>query len=326
MMIAITGATGFIGSHLVDRLLADGHDLTALVRKETDPSPLETRGVRVVRGDVRDPVAVERALAGATLVYHLARVKGHVERPMSEVHAVNVDGAANVARAAARGGVERLVHCSSVAVYGRRERAQAVDEDAPLDADSQYARSKMLTEEIVRANAGNHLAVTVARITAILGPRCSSWIRFFRSVASRRLRVIGNGDNWHHPGDVSDIVDGLVRCGRCPGAEGRTYNLAGMTPLRMRELMQITAHALGVDDGRQKRLPAFPFEFYLSLDNLAERTLRVRLPKVGSLVFLMGSRVLDISRARVELGYEPKVSAGDAIRRTAEWYRREGLL
>ncbi len=326
MLIAMTGATGFIGSHLVDRLLADGHDLITLVRNETDPSPLETRGVRVVRGDVRDPVAVERALAGATLVYHLARVKGHVAQPMSEVHAVNVDGAANVARAAVRAGVERLVHCSSAAVYGRRERPRALAEDAPLDADSQYARSKMLAEEVVRANAGTHLPVTVARITTTLGPRCSSWLRFFRSIASRRLRVIGSGGNWHHPGDVSDIVDGLVRCGQCSGAEGRTYNLAGMTPLRMRELMQLTAHALGVGNGRQNRLPAFPFDAYLTLNDLTERALHIRLPRVESLVFLMGSRVLDISRARVELGYEPKVSAGDAICRTADWYRSEGLL
>ena len=88
--IAVTGASGFIGSHLVDRLLADGHTVVALSRLESQSTVLEDRGVQVIRGEVTDPDAVERAVADCRVVFHLARAKAHNGLPIRAVDAVNV--------------------------------------------------------------------------------------------------------------------------------------------------------------------------------------------------------------------------------------------
>lgn len=326
MRVAITGATGFIGSHLVDRLLADGHHITALVRQASVAAALEARGVKAVRGNVLGARDVEQTVDGNQVVYHLARAKGHGVSPGSEVHATNVEGTATVARLAARARVERLVHASSTAVYGTRVSRQPVSEDLSPNPDSPYARSKMLGERAALAHAGDQLPVVIARITAVFGPRCTSWIRLFRSIGAGQLRLIGRGDNWHHPADVADIVDGLVRCATVGGLQGGFYNLAGPEPVRVRDLVRQIAEELNGVTDLPRALPRIPFEVYLGMSRLADRVLGVRLPRVDGVAFLTSDRILDISRATRDLGYAPTVNVADGITRTADWYRQKAML
>lgn len=335
MRVTLTGATGFIGGHLLDRLLADGHHVTAVVRNPPDIPLLKARGVTAVRGDVGDSPSLERAMMGSEVAFHLARAKAHGSRPR-EVFEVNVDGTRNVARAAVKAGVARLVHCSSFAVYG--SRTGLVDENSPLRPDSEYGRSKVRGESVLTKECAGRVAPVIARITAVLGPRCMSWLPLFRSAASGRLRLVGDGSNMHHPADVSDIVDGLVRCAFVPGAAGNTYNLASAEPVSIAELRSIMAEAAndmrsssdgaamkGV--GRQPRpYSRVVLDLYYHLGRASDKLLGLRPPLFESVVFLTGDRVLDITRARRELGYDPKFGVREAARRTAEWYRREGAL
>ena len=325
MNILVTGATGFIGSHLVARLHAAGDSVRALVRKEPDASHLHMLGIEVVIGDVRDPAAVARATVGREVVYHLAKAVSRA--PSAVLRSVNIEGTANVARAAIRAGVGRLVHCSTAAVYGRVRTEPAVHEDMPLAPDSPYSHSKALAEQLVRAkDIRDALAVIVARITHVMGPRADSSLPLFQAIAGRRFRSIGGGENHHHPADVSDIVEGLLRCGTVAGAEGRTYNLAGNQPIRLREMIRLIAAELEVGGPLPARLPAAPFRAYKRLNDMAVRITGSGLPRADGIAFLISDRILDISRARAELGYAPSVSVVETIHRTAEWYRQDGSL
>lgn len=319
----MTGAAGFIGGVLTDRLLRDGHAVAGLARGDEACAALRSRGVAAVLGDVRDPDAAARLVRDAEVVFHLARAKGHGAAPRAEVEAVNVGGAMVVARAAAGAGVRRMVHCSSTAVYGSRTGDPTVNEDAPLRPDSAYARSKADAEAALGSVSADGLSVVVARITAVLGPGCRSWYSLFRSVAAGRLPVIGRGANWHHPGDVEDIVDGLVRCAT-PGARSWAYNLAGPEPVPLRTLLQTIAVALGAPP--PGTIPAAPVEWYLALDRALGRLAGRSLPRSSGARFLTGDRRLDLGRAAAELGYAPRIGVAAAVGRTVSWYRDAGLL
>jgi nucleoside-diphosphate-sugar epimerase len=328
--VTVTGGAGFIGGHLVDRLLAEGHQVTVLVRSPSAIPAIRQKGAVAVRGDVTDPASLGPAMTGCEILFNLARARPHGSRPRT-VFEVNAGGATNVARAAARAGVGRLVQASSSAVYG--SRCGLVDETAPLRTDSAYARSKKQAEEAVRRECGQ-VATVCARITAVLGPRCRSWLHLFRSARAGRLRLVGDGSNMHHPADVSDIVDGLMLCAFMPAAAGGIYNLAGPEPVSIAALRAIMADASGVSGAaptrRKNREPvSYPralLDLYYHAGRLSDSMVGLRPPLFESVSFLMADRVLDISKAKRELGYAPRISVMEGARRTADWYSREGLL
>ena len=325
------GGAGFIGGHLVDRLVAEGHKVAVLVRDPAAIPLVKQRGAAAMRGDVGDPPSLDAAMTGAEIVFNLARARPHGTKPRF-VFAVNVDGAANVARAAVRASVRRLVQASSSAVYG--SRCGFVDETAPLRTDSAYSRSKKMAEEVVQKECGDSVATVIPRITAVLGPRCRSWLYLFRSAAAGKLRLVGDGSNMHHPADVSDIVDGLIRCAFMPSAEGRTYNLAGPEPISVAGLRDVMAAAVlegsaGPEQGPRRHPVSYPrplLDLYYHMGRATDAMLGLRPPLFESVSFLTADRVLDTTRAQRELGYNPRIGVSEGARRTAEWYRREGLL
>ena len=321
MKVAVTGASGFIGSHLVDRLLAENHQVTALVRNPAIGRALAQRGVVVVVGDVSDNDAVHKTLDRSDVVFNLARAKAHRSRPRADVIAVNVIGARNVARTAARYNA-RMIHASSTAIYGSRIQLLPATEDAPPNPDSIYALSKLEGEEAARAECSR---CTILRISAVLGSRCNSWLPLFKSAATGTLRLAGDGRNLHHPVDVSDVVDAMMRCGTQPAAGGRTYNVAGPAPVEIRRLVELMSSASGSLKRQPRPVPRAAADFYIAMGRLAE-SLGVRLPRVESALFLTGNRSFDTSRAKRELGFTPRVDIETAVMRTAEFYRGEGKL
>jgi nucleoside-diphosphate-sugar epimerase len=329
MRVAVTGATGFIGSHLLERLLEDEHHVTTLVRNPVKIPLLKARGIAAIRGAVDDPASLERVMVGSDVVFHLARAKAHGTRP-TEVFAVNVDGTRNVVRAAVSAGVPRLVHCSSSAVYG--SRPGLAKESERVSPDSAYSRSKCEAEELVVNECGSSVAPVIARITAVLGPRCMSWLGLFRSAGAGKLRVAGDGSNMHHPADVSDIVDGLMRCAFTPAAAGRTYNLAGPEPLTIAELRRIMAEEVRRAEGapgsgvQPRSYSRSILDVYYHAGRVTDKLLGLRLPYFESVSFITADRVLDLTRAREDLGYVPRVGVREAVQRTVDWYTREGVL
>jgi nucleoside-diphosphate-sugar epimerase len=125
---------------------------------------------------------------------------------------------------------------------------------------------------------------------------------------------------------VSDIVEGLLLCGTVKGVEGRTYILAGNEPILLRDLIRLIAEELGVSGRLPRTLPAGPFRLYLLLNDVVRAVAGTSLPRAHGVSFLLSDRILNISRARQELGYAPRVSMPQAICRTVQWYQTEGYL
>lgn len=327
MNVLVTGATGFIGRHLVERLTNEGHHVRAFVRPKTDSTWLDPFGVEVVRGDLGDASAVERAAGKRRIIYHLAATTestGLLSR--RDVQVANIQGAENVALAAVRAGVDRLVFCSSVAVYGRIAKDHLIDEHTETNPDSPYGESKVLGEQVVlSARRHDGLPVVVARISTVWGPGTTSWLGLFRSIASGHFRLIGKGTNYHHIADVSDVVEGLLLCGSVKGIEGRTYILAGSESVQLRGLVEMIGEEVGVTCFTAN-FPAAPLHVYRALDRMAVALIGRKLPRADRLAMFLGDRTFDISRARQDLGYAPRISTKDSIRRMAEWFRAQGYL
>ena len=152
MRTLVTGGTGFVGSHLIDVLLERGHEVTALVRSPAKARGLEARGVRLVRGDLHDLEALREAAKDADVVQHVAALTGAVDE--AEFLRANRDGTANVLRAAeAAGRGARLVLTSSMAAGGPAKRDQPMRGHEPPAPVTMYGRSKLASEEVVRAGA-----------------------------------------------------------------------------------------------------------------------------------------------------------------------------
>lgn len=326
MKVLVTGATGFIGRHLIERLTHENHLIRALVLPEEDMSAVEPVSMDIVRGDVCDYQAVERAAVNCQLIFHLAAKTEASGSSRKALEAVNIQGTANVARAALHVGADRLVFCSSGALYGRAIRNRSINEETIPTPDSVYGKSKFLAERILLAHhKQDGLPVVLARISAVFGPGAISWLNLFQTIASGRFRLIGAGHNHHHVADVLDVVEGLALCGSVKGIEGRTYIIAGSESVQLRDLIKTIGEEVGLIRSPMN-IPAGPFRLYEIASSHVYAWTSYRLPRADRIDLYLGDRAFDLYRSRQELGYTPKVSTREAVHRTTEWFKAHGYI
>jgi dihydroflavonol-4-reductase len=328
--VLVTGATGFTGGHLATTLARRGYDVRALVRPRSferfERSPVAAAGVAGIRGDLTDARALESAAAGVDLVYHIAATYREAGQPDAAYRDVNVRGTENVLGAAVRGGARRVVHCSTGGVHGHIAHPPA-NEDAPFNPGDIYQETKLEAESLAREYGRAHsLEVVVARPIGIYGPGDTRFLRLFRGLARGRFPMLGSGAAFYHLTYIDDLVEGFRLCGEVTAAAGQTYILAGPRYTTLRDLVALVARELNVA-GPRVHWPVWPFWTAGLLCEMVCIPLRVEPPLYRRRVdFYTKSRAFDTSRARTELGFVPCVDLEEGIRRTAAWYRQEGLL
>ena len=326
MRVLVTGATGFTGSHLARGLASGGREVRALVRDPSRAGDLARSGIELASGDVRDPVALRHAVAGADVVYHVAAIYRQAGVAGETYRAVNAMAVHAVVEAAAGAGVRRVVHCSTVGVHGDIAHPPA-GEDAPLAPGDVYQTTKLEGERLAReAGQAFGIEVTIVRPTGIYGPGDRRLLKLFRGVARRRFPILGSGEIYYHLTYIDDLVDGFRLCGEHPAAANRTYILAGPEVTTLNELVALIADVAGVPRVRLY-LPVWPFWIAGALCEAACAPFGFEPPIYRRRVdFYTKSRAFDITRARQEIGYAPQIGLREGIRRTLEWYRGHGWL
>jgi nucleoside-diphosphate-sugar epimerase len=320
--VLVTGATGYVGRHLVERLARDGHEVAAFVEPGDDARWSTPLDVTVHRGDINDRDALQRSVEGREVVYHLAALTerdGLLSR--REVQRVNVDGTRTMAEVAIAAGTPRLVCTSSVSVFGHRAQrvGSLLDETSAVHPDTPYGRSKVAVEELLRqAHVERGLPVVIARPSSVCGPRVQSWHGLVEAIGQGGFRILGRGTNLHHLVDIDDLVDGLLLAATTPVAVGRTYLLAGSAPEPLTTIVATIADALGVDLGPTTSWA--PVGAYRQLDHWCAELTGRRLPRADRTSLFHTSRAFDIGAARRDLSYEPRHDTVSTVRRMVASY------
>jgi NAD dependent epimerase/dehydratase len=312
--VLVTGAGGFIGSHLTERLASLGAATTALLRYTStgsrgwlEASPLAD-DIECVWGDIRDADGVRRALRDVDTVFHLAALIGipySYEAPSSYV-ATNVVGTLNVLQAARENGVRCVVQTSTSEVYGSAQYTP-IDEAHPLQGQSPYAATKIGADKLAESfHLSFALPVVTVRPFNTFGPRQSARA-IVPTIVSQCLdgdRVrLGNLEPTRDLNFVTNTVEGFLAAASTPAAVGQTINLGSGREIRMGDLLTLITDVLGrkvhVEVEEQRVRPA------------------------GSEV----SRLLaDNRRAREVLGWEPRVSLEEGLRQTVAWLKEHRAL
>jgi nucleoside-diphosphate-sugar epimerase len=326
--VLVTGATGFAGGHLARYLAGCGHVVRALVRNPDAPPArsLSADRVEVMRGDLTDRNAIAAAVDGASVVYNVAALYREASLPASAYRAVNADAVGVIVEEAARAHVSRVVHCSTVGVHGDVKHPPAA-EDAPLAPGDVYQETKVAGERIAR-EAGERagIPVTIVRPTGIYGPGDRRLLKLFRGVARRRFVMLGPGRIFYHLTYIDDLVEGFRLCGEAAQAAGRTYILAGPEVTTLNDLVATIAEEAHVKPPGL-HLPVWPVWLLGAFTEAVCAPFGIEPPLYRRRVdFFTKSRAFDISRARQEVGYAPRVGVREGVRRTLAWYSKEGWL
>ena len=311
--ILVTGAGGFIASHLVERLVALGAQVRAFVRynSRNDPGllrllPPETfNALEIIPGDLRDLRAVTAAMRGADVVLHLGAL---IAIPYSYIHPyevveTNVMGTLNVLLAARETGVGRLVHTSTSEVYGTALRVP-IDEAHPLQGQSPYSASKIGADKIAESFYRSYdLPVVTLRPFNTYGPRQSARAvipTIITQALTQNVVRLGNLDARRDLTYVSDTVAGFLRAAETPGVEGDTINLGTGREVTIGDLAEEIIGQLGGQIGRRVEIEIDP------------NRLRPEKSEVQRLLS-------DNTQARERLGWVPQVSLQEGLGRTIAW-------
>ncbi len=323
----VTGGGGFLGGAIVRRLVERGWMVRTLQRGQYPA--LDDLGVEQIRGDIADQAAVDRAVAGCDLVFHVA-AKVKMWGRYDDFQRINVDGTGNVLAAMDRHGVSRLVYTSTPSVVHGGQSIEGADETAPYPTtfDSPYPESKAAAERAVLAANGPRLATVALRPHLIWGPGDTNLVpQVVARARAGRLRFVGGGDNLVDTVYIDNAVDAhLLAADRLkPGAPcaGRPYFITNGEPRPLKEVINGILAAAGLPPENR----SLPLAVALAAGSLLEAVHRV-LPGDHDPVMtrfiarnLATAHWYDISAARRDLGYEPRVSMDEGLRRLGDWFR-----
>ena len=321
----VTGANGFTGEALCRRLMDDKWKVRGLILPGTEHAALVEMGVDIVEGDLRNKATLLPAVDGVSHVFHIAAIYREQDVPKKTFWDVNVHGTRNLLETALDCRIKRFVHCSTVGVQGEILNPPATEE-APYHPGDYYQESKMEGEQLALSFFEKGLPGVVFRPVGIYGPGDTRFLKLFRYIQQKQFHMFGSGEVLYHLTYIDDLVEGIRLVGTKTGIEGEIFTLAGPRYTTLNELVSAIAAVLGVRVSRI-RFPIWPLWLAGVLCEFACRPLRIQPPIYRRRIdFFVKDRAFDITKARNILGYEPKVDLDEGLGKTADWYRKTGLL
>jgi dihydroflavonol-4-reductase len=326
MRAFVTGATGFVGTHVARALLSEGAELRLLVRPGANLRNVEDLKADLVRGDLADPGSFEKALSGCEALFHVAAdYRLWVEDP-DRMYRSNVAGTEQILDAARRQGVRRVIHTSSVATMGFRQNSQPADETAPVelaDMIGPYKRSKFMAEQAAITAARSGMDVVVVNPTTPVGERDIRPTPTGRIIVDfLKKRFPAYVDTGLNLVDVEECARGHLRAFE-RGRAGERYILGGEN-LTLKQILDRLAAMTGLPSP-EIRVPHAVALIAAVIDELVTGRIRHREPRATVDSVRMARKRMFVSSAKAarELGWN-QVSVDDALGRAVAWFRREG--
>lgn len=326
MKAFVTGATGFLGSHVARVLAERGADLRLLVRPSSDLNNIRDLNAERVVGDLRDPGSIERALTGCEVVFHVAADYRLWVRDPGEMYRSNVEGTRSLLEAARKQGVRRVVYTSSVATMGFTSNGSPADEASPVSLKNMigpYKRSKFMAEQVAIDAAHSGVDVVIVNPTTPIGERDIKPTPTGRIVVDFLKRkfpaYVETGLNLV---DATECARGHIQAFE-KGRSGERYILGGEN-LTLKQILDRLAAITGLKSPTVK----LPYVFALAtsvVDEMVTGRLLGREPRATIDAVRMGRKMMFVSSAKAqrELGWKT-VPVDDALRRSVNWFRENG--
>ena len=324
----MTGATGFIGPYLIERLVARGDNCRCLVRSINKKGVLEKTGVEFVEGDITKPDSLRGVADGMDGLFHMATL-GHMSNftvTESMFDAVNVHGTVNILQECLRAGVGKIVHCSTVAAMGICPDVPAT-EMSSCHPHHPYGRSKLRAEQAVLRMADEKgLPATIIRFSMVYGPGDKRDILRLTRLAKKSLfPKIGNRPKLTPLIHVEDAVQGLLLAME-KGRAGEIYLMTNRQSEPFDDIIRIIQKALGVP-GVPLYMPEWGAK---TLASMMENVFKLvgKAPPISrkNIESTLADRVFSIDKAEKELGFRPRVDPEIGLRETVLWYRNQGWI
>ena len=325
MKALVTGATGFLGGALIRRLHGMGWDVTALGRNISKLDQLESEGIHTLQLDLKDVSAMAAACKDQEIVFHCAALPspwGNFEK----FYQANVIGTRNVIRGCEEHKVKRLIYVSTPSLYfGYSSRMNVKETDALPEPVSNYAATKILAEQELDQAFGRGLATIAIRPRAIFGPGDTViFPRLIPRLRSGRLPIIGDGENVVDLTYIENVVDALLLCAESStNTLGKKYNISNGEPIKLWEWLKKICDELGFQH------PKFRISYSVAQGLAAVLEAAFTLipthpePPLTRMAVNMiaNSTTLDITAAKQELGYQPKVSVDEGFDKFMKWWK-----
>ena len=321
--VLVTGATGFIGGRLAQRLAAEEGALVTGTGRQLDKVPfVREAGVDLQRADLQDTVVFRQLLAGQEIIIHSAALLSKHRASEDEAQQVNVAATQDLLQLADEMGVQRFVHISSVNAYGPPQRL-LVDETHPLNTTQRdtYGRSKAIGETAVWETAARlNMEVVVVRPGMVYGPRASSWtVRMVQTMQKGLPVIFGAGDGYASPVFIDNLVDGLLLTAVSPQAPGESFNFVD-PPVDWHTFFGYYGAMCGK---KPRRIPLWAAKILA----FASEKMDLKLPLTRDrLKYYVQQAVFPIAKAENLLGYQPRVGIDDGMRQTEVWLRDHGFI
>jgi len=333
MKTLVTGSTGMVGSALVERLLARGYEVRAMARKTSDLTHLKTTDAEIVFGDVTDYASLPPIVQGIDIVIHAAAKVTPGWGNWDEFEETTVHGTENVLKASAEAGVNRFLQISSHMVYGDACQKGDVpaDESTACEATktpaTYYDYAKLLAEQACwEYHKQGKIQLSMIRIVSAYGPRdrlladrmykqSSFPILFWPGDANPRYAIVYS----------TDIAELAILAATSDRAIGQVYNVAGPVPVRLKEFAEAIVNARGVKRPQVTMPYSVAWVWCYLMETFAKLVRSKKMPylTLASLRSIHREGYLDGSKAKNELGWEPKVSVEEGTRQYVEWLRSQ---